>query len=71
MKRRSCGEDRVEEYCDKIEGDFEIGQCYEDEPAKTLICKKCKSKKFIVGKASYFTAIKCEKCGWEICIHEG
>ena len=65
------GEDNIEEYCELKEGDFEIGQCYEETPAKTLICKKCKSKKFIVGQGNYFTAIKCEKCEYEICIHEG
>ena len=69
--KKCMGEDNVKDYCELIEGDFDIGQCYEDTPAKTLVCKKCKSKKFIVGQASYFTAIKCEKCGYEICIHSG
>ncbi len=56
---------------DLVEGDFKIGQSYEKTPAKTLVCKECKSKKFIVGQGSYFTAIKCEVCEYEICIHQG
>jgi len=69
--KKIYGEARIEDYCKKVIGDFEIGQCYEETPAKTLVCKKCKSKRFIVGQGDYFTAIKCEKCGYEICIHEG
>ena len=53
------------------QGDFSIGQCYEKTPAKTLICKKCGANTFIVGIGSYFTAIKCKKCKWELCIHNG
>jgi len=53
------------------EDEFEIGQCYEDIPAKKIKCKKCGSDKFIVGVGSYFTAIKCPNCKWEYCIHEG
>jgi len=52
-------------------GDFESGQAYENKPAKTLVCKKCKSKRFIVGTGSYITIIKCENCGYELCVHEG
>ena len=51
--------------------DFHIGQSYDDEPCQTVICDKCNSDKFIVGEGSYFTAIKCINCGWEICIHDG
>lgn len=53
------------------EDEFEIGQCYEDEPAKKLKCKKCGGGKFMVGVGSYYTAIKCENCRWELCIHNG
>ena len=52
-------------------GDFHIGQCYENTPAKTLICSVCGNDRFIVGQGSYFTAIKCDKCEYEICIHDG
>lgn len=51
--------------------EFEIGQCYEDIPAKKLICKKCGEDNFFVGVGNYYTAIKCKKCKWELCIHSG
>jgi hypothetical protein len=51
--------------------EFTIGQSYEEKPAQKLQCKKCKSDKFIVGQGSYYTAIKCPVCLYEICIHEG
>lgn len=34
-------------------------------------CKKCGALEFNVGSGDYFTAIRCPKCGWEECIHEG
>lgn len=40
-------------------------------PAPTLRCKICGSTEFTVGSGSYFTAIKCPKCEWELCIHDG
>lgn len=51
--------------------EFTIGQCYEEKPAKKLQCKKCKGDKFIVGQGSYYTAIKCPVCLYELCIHDG
>lgn len=51
--------------------EFEIGQVYEDTPAKRLKCRKCGSTEFIVGVGKYYTAIKCPKCKWEMCIHDG
>jgi len=53
------------------EDEFHIGQCYEEEPASRLECKVCGSKQFIVGQGSYYTALKCPTCLWEICIHDG
>jgi len=50
---------------------FNIGISDEDPPAKTTYCKKCGGNEFNVGKATYWTGIKCVKCGWEICVHEG
>ena len=62
----------TEDYLLEVEqGDFEIGQSYEDTPAKTLVCKFCGSDKFKVGVGDYFTALKCETCEYQICIHEG
>lgn len=37
----------------------------------TMICKICGNDKFIVGQAEFFTAIKCDECGYELGIHEG
>lgn len=51
--------------------EFEIGQSYDIEPAKKLICKKCKNDKFFVGCGDHYTAIKCPICKYELMIHEG
>ncbi len=58
-------------YTEKDDGLFSIGQCYDDKPASTIYCSKCGGKEFHVGSSSYFTAIKCINCEWEICIHDG
>ena len=50
---------------------FHIGQCYDEEPAKMIKCAYCSGTEFNVGIGSYFTAIRCIKCEWEICIHDG
>jgi len=55
----------------KKEIEFNVGQCYEDEPAKTLICKHCGNDQFKIAQGSYFTAVKCVKCEYEVCIHDG
>lgn len=50
---------------------FSIGQCYEDVAATTLACAKCGSQEFNVGQGNYYTAIRCPKCQWQLCIHQG
>ena len=50
---------------------FHIGQSYEETPAKTVRCTECGGTEFYVGSSDYWTGIKCKKCEWEICIHEG
>ena len=50
---------------------FHIGQSYEDKPARYVYCKICGGVNFNVGRGSYFTAIKCISCDYELCIHEG
>jgi len=50
---------------------FHIGQSYEEKVVDTLYCKKCGGKDFNVGVGSYYTAIKCVSCQWEVCVHEG
>jgi hypothetical protein len=51
--------------------DFHIGSHCDKETAATIVCKKCGADKFMVGKGTYFTALKCLTCKWEDCIHEG
>jgi len=51
--------------------EFSIGQVYEDKPAARISCQFCGGTQFIMGAASYFTAIKCPTCQWEVCLHEG
>jgi hypothetical protein len=53
------------------DGEFQVGRCYDDEPAETLYCKHCGGSDFKVAQGSYFTAIKCKKCEYEVGIHEG
>lgn len=55
----------------KEKGDFILRQIYEDNPVRTIICKHCKSDRFIVGQGHCYTAIKCVNCGYELNIHEG
>jgi ribosomal protein L37E len=50
---------------------FRIGQGYEKTAAVTLSCRDCGGIDFNVGQGSYYTAIKCPRCGWEHCIHDG
>lgn len=50
---------------------FHIGQSYENEVAETLFCKNCGGNQFNVGQGGYYTAIRCVKCKWEKCIHQG
>jgi hypothetical protein len=50
---------------------FHIGQSSTGEVVHTVFCKHCGGKEFNVGQGSYFTAIKCINCQWEVCIHDG
>lgn len=50
---------------------FNVGQCYEDQPAKKIICAECGGDQFNVGQGDCFTAIRCVNCEWETGIHEG
>lgn len=41
---------------------------------ETIYCRICGGKEFYAGAGrpgSYFTALKCKKCKWESCIHDG
>lgn len=50
---------------------FHVGQSYTKNTAKTLACSICGGTEFNVGQDDFFTAIKCVKCQWEMCIHDG
>ena len=56
---------------EKKEVEFTVKQSYEDTPASTLVCKHCGNDQFKVAQASYFTAVKCVNCEYEIWIHKG
>ena len=78
MKKKIDGGEFGEDYLPEThfihetdEDEFSIGQCYDKLPAKKIVCNKCGSDKFIVGTGSYYTAIKCPNCKYEICIHSG
>jgi len=50
---------------------FHIGQSYEKKAAKVLECRKCGGREFNVGQGNFFTVIRCVKCEWELCVHDG
>ena len=50
---------------------FLKGQGYTKKKAQMFECTKCGDSKFEVGQDDYFTAIRCVKCKWEACIHDG
>lgn len=52
--------------------DWKVGQCNEETVGtKTIKCSICGGTDFNVGSGSYFTAIRCVNCKYEICVHEG
>ena len=63
--------EQEESFEDVDRGDFQIGQCYTEGFAKTVICPICKGDQFIVGRDDHFTAIKCPKCKYQLAIHQG
>lgn len=50
---------------------FHISSYSNQEPIETIKCTLCGGNEFNVGKDTFFTAIKCVECGYEVCIHEG
>ena len=62
-------DDCIEELSD--DNAFMIHQSYADRPLATITCKKCKSRNLIVGVDDHYIAVKCEKCGWQICLSNG
>jgi hypothetical protein len=50
---------------------FHIGPSYDKPPVQMIVCVKCGGSSFEVGKAAFYTAIRCVTCQWEVCTHEG
>lgn len=50
---------------------FHVGQCYDKIAVTTLECENCGSREFNVGQGSFFTVLRCPKCKWESCVHNG
>lgn len=44
---------------------------FDSKVEETLTCAKCGATEFSVGKGNYWTSIRCSRCKWERCIHEG
>ena len=51
--------------------DFHLKRGADQHGCSTLVCRLCGNDKFIVGQSQYFTALKCDRCGFEVGIHEG
>ena len=65
-------EEHISDVVLRPRGDFTaVKQVYDDQYPETFVCRNCGSDKFIVGHGGYFTAIKCDKCNYEICVHDG
>jgi hypothetical protein len=41
------------------------------DPVRQLKCVKCGGVDFHIGRADYYTAVRCVACRWEVCVHEG
>ena len=53
------------------DGLFHIGDYGDELPASTVVCLVCGGNTFNVGRACYYTAIRCTKCEYEIEIDSG
>mgnify|MGYP001103927143 CR=1 FL=1 len=75
MIRRMVGNYDVEDqsaFYEVTDTEFNIGPVYPDsDNAKKIRCRLCGGDHFYVGTESYYTAIKCVNCEWELCIHSG
>ncbi len=73
-------DDLTQEQLDAIDELEDITETKEDglfhsgtsgKVCKTLYCKKCGGTEFHVGQGFYRTQVKCVKCQYEVCIHDG
>lgn len=51
--------------------DFHLHKGLGNTECSTLVCRICNNDKLIVGQTVYFTAIRCDCCGYEVGVHEG
>ena len=51
--------------------DFHLLRGMRESSCATLVCRICGSDKLIVGQEKFFTAVKCDECGYELAVHEG
>lgn len=51
---------------------FKLHQCYtKPGSTKQVICTKCGCQNLDVGSDDCFTVVRCRKCRYEECIHDG
>lgn len=58
-------------YTEEQRGNFVYIESGYKDLIPTFVCLGCKGDRFIVGRSSYTTAIKCPSCGWEAIVHDG
>lgn len=59
------------DYLEETEQLINIGQSYSKKKAAILKCKFCGTTTFTVAQGDCFTAVKCNTCEYEVCIHDG
>jgi DNA-directed RNA polymerase subunit RPC12/RpoP len=50
---------------------MKIKQVYAETFPKLFVCHRCGGDQFNVASEEHFTAIRCPKCLWEVCVHDG
>jgi len=50
---------------------IKVKQGYAAAPANVLICNFCKGDTFQVLRSDYWTGVRCERCKYQVCIHDG
>lgn len=55
----------------KQQNDFHLVSEPHESSCETLCCRLCGTNSFVIGQKEFFSALKCENCGYEVSIHEG
>jgi len=66
-----CGNPLAKLYTESATEKMRIKQSYADTFPKLFICYRCGGNQFNVASEEHFTAIRCPKCLWELCVHDG